>query len=106
MFMPALFILVSTTLWIEFCSAYLKPYNMNNGPVYIVDDDEDDRAFIKEVWQELAYTNELVFFSSGEAVLSRLKTDPVVSFLILCDVNLPGIDGFELKKRLYEDGTL
>jgi FixJ family two-component response regulator len=34
---------------------------MNDGPVYIVDDDEDDREFIKELWKELGYKNELGF---------------------------------------------
>lgn len=49
--------------------SYLKPYNMNSEPVFIVDDDEDDLQFIKEVWKELNYENELIFFSDGEAVL-------------------------------------
>ena len=79
---------------------------MNDGPVYIVDDDEDDREFIKELWKELDYRNELIFFDDGEAVLKHLKSDSTVPFLILCDVNIPRIDGFELKKRLYEDDSL
>ncbi|HZF66302.1 MAG TPA: response regulator [Chitinophagaceae bacterium] len=79
---------------------------MNDGPVYIVDDDEDDHEYIKEIWKELGYKNELVFFDNGEAVLRRMKADSTVPFLILCDVNIPRMDGFELKKRLYEDDTL
>lgn len=79
---------------------------MNSEPVFIVDDDEDDLQFIKEVWKELNYENELIFFSDGEAVLKHLKTDATVPFLILCDVNIPCMDGFELKKHLYEDDLL
>jgi CheY-like chemotaxis protein len=79
---------------------------MNKGPVYIVDDDEDDKEFVKEVWKELGYTNELLFFSNGEAVLRHIKTNQVVPFLILCDVNLPRMNGFELKDRLLETTSL
>jgi CheY-like chemotaxis protein len=79
---------------------------MNDGPVYIVDDDPDDREFIKDIWKELNYNNKLIFFDDGEAVLRHLKTSPIVPFLILCDVNIPRMDGFELKKRLYEDDSL
>jgi CheY-like chemotaxis protein len=79
---------------------------MNTDPVYIVDDDEDDQEFIKEIWKELAYKNELFFFNNGQAVLDRMKTDSVVPFLILCDVNIPGMGGFELKAKLLESDAL
>ena len=79
---------------------------MNDGPVFIVDDDEDDREFVKEVWKELGYKNELLFFQNGEAVLNHLKTKKVVPFLILCDVNLPRMDGFELKDKLLESDEM
>lgn len=79
---------------------------MNDGPVFIVDDDDDDQEIIKEIWKELGYTNELLSFSNGEAVLSQLKTYPTVPFLIICDVNIPGMDGLELKKRVIEDENL
>ena len=35
---------------------------MNNNPIYIVDDDEDDQQIIKEVVAELSLANELKFF--------------------------------------------
>jgi CheY-like chemotaxis protein len=79
---------------------------MNDAPVFIVDDDEDDQAFIVEAWKELGYTNELLFFQNGEAVLKHLKAEPLVPFLILCDVNIPRMDGFELKDRLLESDAL
>ena len=76
------------------------------GPVVIVDDDDDDKEIIELVWRELPYKNELVFFRTGEQVLKFLNTEDVVPFLILCDVNIPKMDGFELKKRLLADDNL
>ena len=78
---------------------------MNNSPVFIVDDDHDDREFLSEAWKELGYKNLLKFFDTGEDVLAHLKTDPTVPFLILSDVNLPKMDGFELKK-IIEDSIV
>jgi CheY-like chemotaxis protein len=79
---------------------------MNNGPVFIVDDDEDDQEIVKEVWNELGYTNELRFFRNGEEVLNHLKTNPTVPFLIICEVNIPKMDGLELKKRVLEEDSV
>lgn len=73
---------------------------MNNSPVFIVDDDQDDREFLDQAWKELGYKNPLMFFNNGEEVLKHLKSEDVVPFLILCDVNLPKMDGFELKKTI------
>jgi len=35
---------------------------MNNLPVFIVDDDSDERYLVKEVWKELELKNSLRFF--------------------------------------------
>jgi len=75
---------------------------MNNSPVFIVDDDHDDREFLEQAWKELGYNNPLKFFDDGEQMLNYLKGNSTIPFLILCDVNLPKMDGFELKKQIEE----
>ncbi|MEO5995889.1 MAG: response regulator [Chitinophagaceae bacterium] len=80
---------------------------MNEGyPIYIVDDDQDDQEFVKEIFGELKIKNQLCFFNNGKDVLSHLKTLNHTPFLILCDVNIPLMDGFELRKLLLDDETL
>ena len=76
---------------------------MNTGPVLIVDDDEEDREFLEEAWKELEFTNTLLFFNNGQGVLDYLKSDKETPFLIISDVNIPGMDGFQLKKKILED---
>ena len=75
---------------------------MNDGPILIVDDDMDDREFLQEAWKDLPFENELIFFDTGLEVLDYLKSEQVTPFLILCDVNLPKLNGFQLKEKIRE----
>ena len=76
---------------------------MNNAPVFIVDDDVDDREIIHEIWNELGIKNPLLFFASGHEVLDHVKKDPTNPFIIISDVNLPRMDGFELRQKLLDE---
>lgn len=76
---------------------------MNTAPILIVDDDTDDRKFLQDAWDELEFKHPLIFFDNGKDVLQYLNSEKTKPFLILCDVNIPKMDGFELKKKLLED---
>ncbi len=73
---------------------------MNLAPILIVDDDMDDRDLLQNAWKELAFQNPLIFFDDGEGVLKYLHSKKPKPFLVLSDVNLPRMNGFELKKKL------
>lgn len=79
---------------------------MKAAPIVIADDDNDDNEFLKAAWEELGFENPLVFFQTGEQVLEYLKTEKLTPFMILSDVNLPKMDGFELKEKLFMDSDL
>jgi CheY-like chemotaxis protein len=79
---------------------------MTDAPIIVVDDDNDDNDILQEAWNNLGFKNPLVFFDSGEKALEYLKTQNVVPFIILSDVNLPKMDGFELKEKLLENAEL
>lgn len=76
---------------------------MNTQPIFIVDDDKDEWEFIQDAWEELEYKNQLIFFSNAEDVLNYLKQEKVVPFLIISDVKLNKMSGFDLKKKIFED---
>jgi len=76
---------------------------MNTAPILIVDDDADDRDFLQHAWKELNYSNPLIFLNTGEELLNYLDTEKTPPFLILCDVNIPKMDGFKLKEKILED---
>jgi CheY-like chemotaxis protein len=77
-----------------------------NGPVIIIEDDAEDRDFLKEVFQKLKYPNELIFFSDGQKALDFLNSSKVVPFIILSDINMPKLSGIELRTKLRTDASL
>src|SRR5215218_7246508 len=76
------------------------------GPVIIIEDDMDDQAFLQEVFKELNYMNEIVFFGDGLTALDFLTHGKKKPFLILSDINLPRLSGIELRIKLKGDADI
>ena len=74
-----------------------------NGPIIIVDDDDDDHYILKRVCEKLGVTTPINFFSDGRRVLEYLRSTTESPFIILCDVNMPVMNGLELKRQLDLD---
>ena len=79
---------------------------MVNGPIILVEDDQDDREILEEVFESLHITNKLIFFSDGQAALDYLMTTTDHPFIILTDVNLPKMRGTELLQNINENEYL
>ena len=79
---------------------------MNTNPIYIVDDDKDDEDLIKEAFTELGIINELRFFSTAEGVLYELNNSAEIPFVIISDINLPRMDGFQLREKVLEGASI
>lgn len=77
-----------------------------SGPVIIIEDDLDDQEIFKEIFQKLGYPNEVIFFADGKTALDYLNHPSILPFLILSDVNLPKLSGFELRTKLKTDADL
>lgn len=76
------------------------------GPIVIIEDSSGDQRILIEIFKELDYKNELLFFSDGNEALEFFNTTKTVPFLILSDVNMPKINGFELRKKIRENEEL
>jgi len=76
------------------------------GPIVVIEDDLDDQMILSEVFKNLNYPNQIVFFSEGEKALTYLRADGVYPFLILSDINLPKLDGFTLRKMVHTNDEL
>jgi CheY-like chemotaxis protein len=76
------------------------------GPIVIVDDDDDDHYILKRVCEKLGITTPIMFFSDGKKLLEYLRSSPDRPFIILCDVNMPVMNGLEVKRHIDDDEYL
>lgn len=82
--------------------------------ILIADDDEDDRMFTKEAFDENFEHNEIRFVNDGVELLDYLRrknkySNPVLSprpSIILLDLNMPKMDGREALKEIKTDPKL
>ena len=69
---------------------------MSKGTVFVVDDDEDIRAYLGDIINDAGYNSE--GFSSGSKVLDKLQTTtPAIVFL---DIQMPQMNGFQVLKEI------
>ncbi|REA62873.1 response regulator [Dyadobacter luteus] len=77
-----------------------------DGEIIIIEDDEDDQFLLEEVFSSLGYPNKRVYLPDGLAALEYLHGDNIAPFLILSDINMPRLDGIELRQKLHTDEQL
>lgn len=76
------------------------------GPIVVIEDDLDDQMMLTEVFKILKTENKIRFFNDGEEALIYLRQPHVYPFLILSDVNMPKLSGFELKQMVHTNEAL
>lgn len=76
------------------------------GPIIVIEDDIDDQEVLLEIFHKLDYKNEIIFYKDGNEALEYLNRTDVQPFLILSDINMPKIDGFELRSKVFTNEQL
>jgi len=74
-----------------------------NGPVVIIEDDLDDQEFLAGIFKNLDYHNKIIFFRNGSQAFDFLSTTEEKPFIILSDVHMPYLNGFDLKNAIKTD---
>ena len=77
-----------------------------SGPIIIIEDDVDDLEIFSDIFKKLGYVNEVVFFQDGNEALDYLNKTDCNPFLILSDINMPKINGFELRNKIFTNDQL
>ncbi|KGO92210.1 response regulator [Flavobacterium subsaxonicum] len=77
-----------------------------SGPIIIIEDDLDDQEMLSEVFNELDYKNEIIFFGDGEQALNYLINTDVEPFIIFSDINMPKLNGMELRAKVHQNEDL
>ena len=76
------------------------------GPIIYIEDDVDDQMIFKEVVESFGFINQLLFFANGQSFLDYIYQTKTQPLLIVCDINMPIMNGFELRKSIMEDERL
>lgn len=76
------------------------------GPIILVEDDEDDQYLVNKILEELQVPNVLHTYQNGLEALQYLNATSEKPFLILCDVNMPVMNGLELRIEIEENPFL
>lgn len=77
-----------------------------SGPIVLVDDDTDDQEILQEVLKSLGVPNNVIVCKNGQEAEAYLRTTSDKPFLILCDINMPIINGLELRATIEADPFL
>ena len=79
---------------------------MITGPIILVEDDADDAAIFSEVLTSLHISNRLILFTKPADAYHFLDNNDEQPFIIISDVNLPGMSGLEFKNKLDHNDKL
>lgn len=77
-----------------------------SGPIIIIEDDLDDQDILSEIFGELNYKNELIFFGDSLKALQYLTDTDTEPFLVLSDINMPKLSGMELRDKIHNNEDL
>ena len=76
------------------------------GPIVIIEDDIDDQNFFQEAFKSLNYPNDVIFFWDGETAIKYLTETEVEPFIIFSDINMPILNGIELREKIHQNDQL
>jgi two-component system, response regulator len=82
---------------------------MNNRPILLVEDNDDDVRLTRRALQKNNIVNQLMVVGDGMAALDHLRDCAdrgEVPALVLLDLKLPKLDGLEVLRRIRADPLL
>lgn len=79
---------------------------MTRGPIVLIEDDLEDIEIFNEVLKELEISNRLITFLNPSDAYHFLDSNDEQPFLIICDVNMSGMNGMEFKDKIDSNEKL
>lgn len=69
-------------------------------PLIIIEDDEDDFHLLKMAAEKIGIPNDLKWFQKAAEAYDYLLAVSERPFIIMCDINMPGLNGIDFKKKI------
>lgn len=85
-------------------SPKLIPFDLM--PIIHIENDVDDQCLVAEALKASSIHNPVRYFADGQQALLYLQTTDEIPLVILCDVIMPGMNGFALRDRIDADPVL
>jgi CheY-like chemotaxis protein len=73
---------------------------VKKGAIIVIEDDHDDQQILRDIFKELNVKNEILFFDESNTAYNHLMSITEKPFIIICDINMPKMNGIELKQRI------
>lgn len=70
--------------------------------IFYTDDDQDDIEFFREIINSFGSGYSLVTQNNGDQLLHALNNPPPNPHLLFLDINMPGLNGLEVLKKIRE----
>ena len=77
----------------------------NQLTIFYTDDDQDDLDFFKEIVMDIDSSYKVVTQCNGLELLEALNNPPPTPYVIFLDINMPGINGLEVLKKVRESAA-
>lgn len=74
--------------------------------IIIIEDDTDDQEIMKLTLSDLYVESEVIFFNEGQSALDYLSDASIIPLIIFSDINMPGMNGFQLRDKIHADPDL
>lgn len=73
--------------------------------IFYTDDDQDDLEFFREIVDIIDDNIEVVTQTNGQQLMHALDNPPPHPYLIYLDLNMPGLNGLEILKRVRSSSS-
>ena len=80
--------------------------NLTSKIIYLVDDDEDDRFIVVEAVKEVNQEISVIQLTNGRELLQHFEKGPAVPGLIVLDINMPEMNGWETLQAINRNAIL